>query len=298
MFTVRSATEPGGSGLHGGWLLSAAVAWLAVGTTSPALAQPVDKPSDSCVRVQATTPAADSSGDGDTTGFWRRTADGIKKVWSSGRSDLFVPGYIWHAPWQYSGEQRARYNTVAWGIGYGRTMVDAAGRSRTLFGMVSADSYDHLQVHGRVRVACALAARQRPAEARCRLHGTRDRPIRPAELCAVAYGAAPRQHWDQSLRDRQRVRAGVRGGVLLRPGERAPTSHRRVVAMRANPATDRLAGRPGLLQPCRLRGAWSSRSSIRRRANRRERGGVLPDVTSTERAREVLLAVDAVDRVK
>jgi palmitoyl transferase len=145
MLTVRSATQPGGSRLHGGWLLSAAVAWLAVGTTSPALAQPVDKPSGSRVRVQVTTPAAVSPGDGDTTGFWRRTAEGIKKVWSNGRSDLFVPGYIWHAPWQYSGEQRARYNTVAWGIGYGRTMVDAAGRSRTLFGMVSADSYDHLQ---------------------------------------------------------------------------------------------------------------------------------------------------------
>jgi Antimicrobial peptide resistance and lipid A acylation protein PagP len=145
MVADRPATQRGAAGPRGRWRSSAAVAWLIAGTMSPALAQSVDEPSGFCVRVQATTPAGVTARDSDTTGLLRQTADGIRKVWSSGRSDLLVPGYIWHMPWQYSSEQRARYNTAAWGIGYGRTMIDSAGRPRTLFGIVSADSYDRFQ---------------------------------------------------------------------------------------------------------------------------------------------------------
>ena len=125
------------------WLPAAAVAWLAAGSVTPALAQQDDEPPGFWSRVGGTLPAGLSTKD--TEGFWAQTVDGLGKTWSTGRSDLFVPGYIWHMPWQYSEEQRTRYNNVAWGLGYGRTTLDSAGRPRTLFAIVSADSYDHLQ---------------------------------------------------------------------------------------------------------------------------------------------------------
>jgi hypothetical protein len=45
-------------------------------------------------------------------------------------------------PYKYSDEQIARYNTAAWGIGYGRTWRRGeANHPHSLFGIVSADSY-------------------------------------------------------------------------------------------------------------------------------------------------------------
>jgi lipid IVA palmitoyltransferase len=109
----------------------------------PAAVQPGAEPHGFWSSLRASTPAGVSTRTG--AGFLARTGNGVKEVWGGGRDDLFVPGYIWHTPWQYSGDQLVRYNTAAWGIGYGRTMLDPKGNKRTLFAMVSADSYGRPQ---------------------------------------------------------------------------------------------------------------------------------------------------------
>jgi palmitoyl transferase len=112
-----------------------------------------------------TTPAGISTENGDSTSFWSRTGDGIRKSWSAGQGDIMVPGYIWHTPWHYSEEQRTRYNTVSWGIGYGHTMLDAENRARTLLGLVSADSFNRPQY----MAAYIWRARWRPGGGALRL---------------------------------------------------------------------------------------------------------------------------------
>jgi palmitoyl transferase len=107
-------------------------------------------------RLWSTTPAGISDGQG----AWRRTGDGMKQIWTTGGSDVFVPGYIWHTPWMYSEEQLARYNTFAWGAGFGRTLRSTNHRPRTLYGMVSADSYDRPEY----MLGYAWRARWRPGD--------------------------------------------------------------------------------------------------------------------------------------
>jgi Antimicrobial peptide resistance and lipid A acylation protein PagP len=91
-------------------------------------------------------------------GFWSRTGTGVKNIWTGGGSDLFIPGYIWHTPYRYSEEQINRYNTAAWGLGYGRTLRSSPNRPSTLYAIVSADSYDKPQY----MVGYAWRARWRP----------------------------------------------------------------------------------------------------------------------------------------
>jgi palmitoyl transferase len=196
------AAPIGGRGIARRWcLLAAAVACVPAGTMSTLLAQQHDGSMPPSVRVhgqpreeprrsaddspsaasstdvrhagglwagvRTTTPAGVSRRGSDTAGFWGQTVDGISHTWSRGHGDLMVPGYIWHTPWQYSAEQRNRYNTAAWGVGYGRTMLDAAGRLRTLFAMVSADSFDLPQY----MAGYAWRARWRPGGSALRLGG-------------------------------------------------------------------------------------------------------------------------------
>lgn len=105
-----------------------------------------------------TTPAGAIQPEHREQGFWSRTGTGMKNIWTRGGSDVFIPGYIWHFPYHYSEEQLARYNTAAWGLGYGRTLRSSPNRPRTLYGIVSADSYDKPQY----MVGYAWRARWRP----------------------------------------------------------------------------------------------------------------------------------------
>ena len=46
--------------------------------------------------------------EGESRGFWHRAGAGLNHIWSSGGSDVYVPGYIWHLPYKYSDEQIQR----------------------------------------------------------------------------------------------------------------------------------------------------------------------------------------------
>ncbi len=96
-------------------------------------------------RLGGTTPIGMAPPDGDSTGIWGRTGRGIAAIWSAGHTEAFVPGYIWHTPWGYSVSQRERYNSVAWGLGLGRSAIDEKQRTRILYAIGSADSFSKPQ---------------------------------------------------------------------------------------------------------------------------------------------------------
>ena len=115
--------------------------WVSAG----AWAQPASDVSGFWGRLEHTTPAGAPPPSAEERGFWRRTGEGVKTIWTDGGSDVFVPGYIWHMPWHYSDDQLTRYNRVAWGLGLGRTLPSDHNQPRTLYAMVSADSYSRPQ---------------------------------------------------------------------------------------------------------------------------------------------------------
>jgi hypothetical protein len=127
-------------------------------TAAPAFAQETAGAPEASAEGPDTADSGAEPADVQPRGFWSRTGTGMKNIWNGGGSDLFVPGYIWHTPYRYSEEQINRYNTVAWGLGYGRTLRSRPDRPRTLYGIVSADSYDKPQY----MLGYAWRARWRP----------------------------------------------------------------------------------------------------------------------------------------
>ena len=126
-------------------VLAGAIVASSLWVSAWAWAQPASDVSGFWGLLQHTTPAGASPPSAEERGFWRRTAEGIETIWTDGESDVCVPGYIWHLSWHYSDEQLTRYNTVAWGLGLGRTLPSDHNRPRTLYAMVSADSYSRPQ---------------------------------------------------------------------------------------------------------------------------------------------------------
>lgn len=74
-------------------------------------------------------------------GWFRGAWDGVKRVWTDGRSDLYLSGWYWHTPWGFSAEKRAEYNNWGLGGGFGRTLTDENGNQRLLYAMVVQDSF-------------------------------------------------------------------------------------------------------------------------------------------------------------
>lgn len=146
----------GGSARRG--LGVAALAAVLVCGPVCARAQQADETPGAWEKLLTTTPAGLTQPGDDAEGFWTRTGRGMRTILGTGNSDVFVPGYIWHTPWQYSDEQLARYNTNAFGLGYGRTLNSRRNRPRTLYGIVSADSYSRPQY----MVGYAWRAKWRP----------------------------------------------------------------------------------------------------------------------------------------
>lgn len=86
--------------------------------------------------VVAGTAAAGSFGDG-VSYKWDRS----KEAWREGAWDLYLSGYIWHAPYAYSKEKRDEYNDFAAGGGLGRSIIDEDGDKHSLYAMVFRDSH-------------------------------------------------------------------------------------------------------------------------------------------------------------
>src|SRR4051812_4227081 len=69
---------------------------------------------------------------------WKRS----KEAFYDGRNEVYASGYIWHAPWAYSHERRHHeLNDIAWGGGFGRSVVDANGNTHSVYAVASQDSH-------------------------------------------------------------------------------------------------------------------------------------------------------------
>jgi palmitoyl transferase len=108
---------------------------LAVVALAPAGAQAADAaPSD------ASKPES-----GQIDANWDRTKKLLSTVWNEGKQELYVPGYTWHNPSNYTQQQRDGYTTYAAGIGYGRTWTSDANNDHSLFAMTFQDSHNDIQ---------------------------------------------------------------------------------------------------------------------------------------------------------
>jgi hypothetical protein len=91
--------------------------------------------------VNSTTSFPLASKEAQGMGWFSGAWDGVKRVWNEGRSDLYLSGRYWHAPWGFSAEDRAEYNNWGLGGGFGRTLTDELGNQRLLYAMVVQDSF-------------------------------------------------------------------------------------------------------------------------------------------------------------
>jgi palmitoyl transferase len=82
-------------------------------------------------------------------GWWQDLKDAhayhyrrAKDAFHDGRNDVYASGYTWHAPWAYTSERRHHeLNDIAWGGGFGRSVVDADGDTHSLYAIASQDSH-------------------------------------------------------------------------------------------------------------------------------------------------------------
>ncbi len=59
-----------------------------------------------------------------------------------GASDLYISGYVWHAPDGYTREDRQRLNARAYGGGFGKRRVNEHGHEESVYALVFLDSHD------------------------------------------------------------------------------------------------------------------------------------------------------------
>jgi palmitoyl transferase len=74
-------------------------------------------------------------------GFVTGAAEGAKRITNEGRTDLYLSGAYWHLPFAYSHERRQELNAHAWGLGLGRSLVDARDNEESLYAMASSSSH-------------------------------------------------------------------------------------------------------------------------------------------------------------
>jgi len=74
----------------------AACTVVACAIGAPAAAQ--DRQPAASEDGEAATPGEASEREAQPQGFWRQAGSSVKRIWRSGGSDVYVPGYIWHMP--------------------------------------------------------------------------------------------------------------------------------------------------------------------------------------------------------
>ena len=90
----------------------------------------------------AVAPASASAAECSDLWDWLNTAcRHIADTYKNGGNTLLVSGYAWHTPWTWTPERRAEENELAWGAGWGRSVVNENGATETVYGMVFSDSH-------------------------------------------------------------------------------------------------------------------------------------------------------------
>lgn len=87
------------------------------------------------------SPAQTQESNGYVQGIPTRAAEGAKRVYNEGRTDLYLSGAYWHLPFAYSHERRQELNAHAGGFGLGRSLVDGRDNEESLYAMASSSSH-------------------------------------------------------------------------------------------------------------------------------------------------------------
>jgi len=70
-----------------------------------------------------------------------RARQGASRIYESGRTDAYLSGAYWHLPFAYSHDRRKELNAHAWGLGLGRSIVDARDNEEMLLAVASQSSH-------------------------------------------------------------------------------------------------------------------------------------------------------------
>ena len=74
--------------------------------------------------------------------YWAdRATQNLTNIYDNGTPDLFVTGYTWHDPATYTAAKRAQLNSHAWGLGWGKHIIDANGNDEMIYAMMFSDSH-------------------------------------------------------------------------------------------------------------------------------------------------------------
>jgi palmitoyl transferase len=65
----------------------------------------------------------------------------LSNIYDTGTPDIFVTGYTWHDPATYTAAKRAMLNSHAWGLGWGKHIIDANGNDEMIYAMMFSDSH-------------------------------------------------------------------------------------------------------------------------------------------------------------
>jgi len=87
------------------------------------------------------SPAQAQESNGYAQGILTRAAEGARRIYNEGRTDLYLSGAYWHLPFTYSRERRQELNVHAWGFGLGRSLVDGRDNEESLYAMASSSSH-------------------------------------------------------------------------------------------------------------------------------------------------------------
>lgn len=79
----------------------------------------------------------------DEGNWWQDIKNHFSDIANNGTDDLYVSGMAHHGRGTYSKEKLDQLNEHAWGLGYGKTIRNAAGNDESLYAMVLKDSHRH-----------------------------------------------------------------------------------------------------------------------------------------------------------
>lgn len=73
---------------------------------------------------------------------WAHSASqNLLNIYNNGSPDLYVTGYTWHDPSTYTEAKRSVLNARAWGLGWGKHLVDANGNDELVYALIFSDSH-------------------------------------------------------------------------------------------------------------------------------------------------------------
>lgn len=74
-------------------------------------------------------------------GWFASARDNVTAAYEEGTSELLVPTFTWHLPFAYTREKINQYQNYPYGLGYGRSRIDAKGNFHGVYAMGFQDSH-------------------------------------------------------------------------------------------------------------------------------------------------------------